>query len=87
MDGWMDGCMDGFTIITHLQVCIHIWGVPYMRIPQNGWFLMNKTIEIDDLGSPPFMETFMQICNPIPRIVKHPSADGPKRWFPRVCSM
>ena len=27
-------------------------GVPYMGIPQNGCFMMNKTIEIDDLAPP-----------------------------------
>jgi len=26
-----------------------IWGVPQMGVPQNGWFIMEHTIKIDDL--------------------------------------
>jgi hypothetical protein len=26
-----------------------LWGVPQMGVPQNGWFIMEHTIKIDDL--------------------------------------
>ena len=30
---------------------------PKIEIPQNGWFIMENSIKMDDLGVPPFKET------------------------------
>jgi len=30
------------------------WKFPKIGVPQNGWFIMKKPIEMDELGVPPF---------------------------------
>ena len=50
-----------------------MWMCPNIGVPQNGWFIMENLIKMDDLGGPPlFLETPMcSTCPYTPRLKKH----------------
>ena len=39
------------------QLSTYIWVFPKIGVPQNGWFILENLIKMDDLGVPLFSET------------------------------
>ena len=66
--------LNAFQMLLLLNVFnINIWVFPKIGIPQNGWFIMEKPIKMDDLGVPLFLET------PIYQQLIVPSVKGPTK--------
>ena len=51
-----DGCLDRSTG-ANCAVDENTWMFPKIMVPQNGWFVMENPIKMDDLGIPLFLET------------------------------
>ena len=47
--------------MNRLQKILSIWVFPKIGVPQNGWFIMEIPIQMDDLGVPLFSEASIYI--------------------------
>ena len=58
-----------------------IWGFPTMGVPQNGWFLRENHIQMDDFFGPPFQESSSELSQFGAIEVKYPGRqNASRRW-------
>ena len=59
------------TFLFNVYLFLSIWVFPKIGVPQNGWFMLENPIKMDDLGVPLFSETSIyhsvQCVRPLPR--------------------
>ena len=52
------GPSNGLFSVAIFKECNHSWVFPKIGVPQNGWFIMENPIKMDDLGVPLLSENF-----------------------------